>query len=310
MNSNQEIDYLEINKEGVNNIINWYETYQEPRENFFQELLIALEEVNLLDLHNLRYKLSEFFKTYGCPALIFRPNELQNTIDREFSIDYFLYLLKYDKKHNFSILKSWKKAIINSNILSKRKYRNNMSFFDKFDMMIFGLYVALYFSFEHSKEKFPITELNTKKAYHNYVSSNFKSNDNYGYYIHRIIYFFLCESKDLEFDIKQIIEVFSDEENNKNFVLNHISSSSLFCKEVSSTEEIQNGFKIFKDESNNRIPFVILKKGTEFFILDLANSESKIIQDKFKKRLILNKLVIGESNIITCDNKVYQFDLI
>ena len=303
MSSNKE--------EGVNNIINWYETYQEPTENFFIELLIALYKVNLLHLDNLRYELSKFFKTNGCTCLIFKPNELQNTIDREFSIRYFLYFLNYDKNNHYPIFKKWKKAIIKSNILSKSKYRNNMSFFDKIDMMIFSLYVALYFSYEHSKEKFPITELNTKKAYHNYVSSNFESNDDYGYYIHRIIYSILIESKDLEFDTKQIVELFSDEENNKNFVLNHISlSPSLFCNEVSSTEEIQNGFKIFKDEYNNRIPFVIFKKGTEFFILDLANSESKIIQDKFKKRLILDKLVIGESNIITCDNKVYQFVLI
>lgn len=308
MSSNQKINYLEkIKEEGVNNIINWYEIYQDQKENFFYRIL---SELNFLNLHNLGYKLTEFFESYGSPCLIFKTDELQKTINRKFSIDYFLYFLKYDKNNNLSIYLKWMTLIINSKILSEMKYRN-MSFFDKFDMMIFSLYVALYFSYEHSKENFPITELNTKKAYHNYVSSNFKSNDDYGYYIHRIIYFFLSKSKDLEFDIKQIVELFSDEENNKNFVLNHISlSPSLSCNEVSSTEEIQNGFKIFKDESNNRIPFVIFKKGTEFFILDLANNESKIIQDKFKKRLILDKLVIGESNIITCDNKVYQFVLI
>ncbi len=308
MSSNQKIDYLkEINEKGVNNIINVYET-QNPKENFFELILIQIENYGILHLHTLRYDLSKFFKTYG-GAIIFRRDELQITIDREFSMDHFLYLLEHDKKNNFYILNLWKKAIIDTNIMSERKYRDNMSFFDKFDMMIFGLYVSLTFYFKHSeKEKYSITELNTKKAYHNYVSSNFNSDDKYGFYIHRAVYLSLVKSKDLEFDIKQIVEIFTDEGNNQKFVVNHISPSSLCCKDVSSTEEIQNGFKIFKDDTN-RIPFVIFKKGSDFFILDLANNNSKIIEDKSKKRLILDKLVVGESNIISCDNKIYQFNI-
>lgn len=220
------------------------------------------------------------------------------------------------KKNNSKIVNNFRRDIIDSGIIDT----GEIPLFDKFKMIIFALYVILCCNDSDISQnnEVEISEseskslLDIENVYCEYFKTNFNSGNDinsteisYGYYIHRFIYFILCrgyfsnsDSNDLSRDIHDIVKLFS-KENNKNYVELVFQDS----EEILITRDITICI------ANKRIPFVIFKKGPEFFILDLANSENKFIENASKNRLILDKLVIGE-NIIICDDKEYKFYLV
>lgn len=243
-------------------------------------------------------------------------------IIQKYSSTRFTKLMNKDVKNNNSeIVNEFRRYIIKSDIIHTRE----IPLFDILKMIIFALYVILCCNDSDISQnnEVEISEseseskslLDIKNAYYEYFKTEFNSGNDkinstkisYGYYIHRFIYFILCnrffsnyDSDCLICDIQEIVELFSEE--------NKYSVELVFQFFEQKFEEIQITRNITICIDNKRIPFVIFKKETEFFILDLANSEDKfIIEHTSKNRLILNKLVIGASNIITWHNKVYQF---